>query len=398
MRKACGPTLGRALACSVFCSSSFSFPARPSSQTGKPPESNTGVVITLEVAMEGIFKTLKNGLTVSVDWLTFTLFDVSTVQEVISFLGYNVSDFSNCEHGARGYKKMLKCSDCNLYILYDGNDDMGIHVQITGSSISTVINHFKTTLEIDTPFGTGYDIDFESTFLRELLKSIRNLGGKISRLDLAVDDVGCQFFTVDEVADLHYKNRVVTKTRTFEMIKSDRDMKNTGSTVYFGNRKSDIMLRVYDKQLEQKGKLQTALNGAEIPPWVRWELELKSDRAISAVDSIISGMDLGEVVVGILSHYIRFIELNNSNRSRCSIMNKWQSFIDGIKPLKLSFPAREKTMADKENWIDKQCAPTIYAILIHHGGDMESLYRILDSGRSRMKKSLYDLAVSSAPQ
>lgn len=348
--------------------------------------------------MEGNFKNLKNGLTVSVDWLSFTLFDVPTVQDVISFLGYDESDFAHCDRGAQGYFDKLRCSDCGLSILYNGNDNMGIHVDITGSAISAVINHFKHTLEIDTPFGQGYDMDFDSTFLRELLKSIRNLGGKISRLDLSVDDVGCHFFTVDEVADLHYKNRVVTKTRTFKLIKSDRDMKDTGSTVYFGDRKSDIMLRVYDKQLEQKAKLQKAHDGVEVPPWVRWELELKSDRALSAVDSIIAGMDLGEIVVGILSHYIRFIELDDSNRSRCSIMDKWQTFIDGIKPLKLFVPVREKTMDDKEIWIERQCSPTIAAIIIRHGGDMEYFYRILDSGRSRMKKSLYELAVSSPPR
>lgn len=351
--------------------------------------------------MEGNFKVLENGLFVLVDWLSFTLFDFSTVGDVIRFLGFDMEEFVKCAHGGKGYKQMLSCSACSISVLYDGNDGMGIHVDISGSGISAVIDHFKKTLKVSTPFGPAYEKDFESTFLRELLKSIRDLGGNITRFDLAIDDKGCNFFTIADVIDLRKKGRVVTKTRKVRLIDDYDGLKDDGTTVYFGKRRSDIMLRIYDKQIEQKNKLRKSLdsNSANtIPPWVRWELELKRDYANRAADSLIAGMELGEVVVGILSHYVRFIELDDSNRSRCSIMEKWQSFIDGVKSLSLYVAPCKKTIADKEAWVNSDVAPTLAAIVIAHGGDMAVLYDMVNSGYSRMKKPLYDLAISTYQQ
>ena len=51
------------------------------------------------------------------------------------------------------------------------------------------------------------------------------------------------------------------------------------------------MLRVYDKQLEQN---QKAEDGEVLEdPWVRWEFELKNERANIAVDFLIQRKQLG---------------------------------------------------------------------------------------------------------
>ena len=346
--------------------------------------------------MQGNLQTLSNGLVALVDWLSFTLFNYSVVQDIISFLGYDVSEFVDCERGAKGYKNMIKCSACNLCVLYDGNEGMGIHVDISGSAIADVINHFKNTLEIDKPFVSAYEQNFETTFLCELLKSIRSLGGKITRLDLAIDDIGCNYFTVNEVDCFYHQGRIVSKTRTFRHTTSYNGSGCDGNTIYFGRRTSDVFLRVYDKYLEQNRKEKKSDSlPFNITSWVRWEMELKNERANAAVDSIVAGMDLGEVIVGILSRYIRFINLDDSNRSRCSTVEKWQSFINGIKPLSLYVPTVEKTIDDKKKWLDYQVAPTIAAVLISEGGSYDWFVDLAQKGLSRMKKPLYNLALSS---
>ena len=57
---------------------------------------------------------------------------------------------------------------------------------------------------------------------------------------------------------------------------------------------------------------------------------IEKDRAIQAADLIISGNTVATVAVGILSNYLRIIELDNTRSNRCSISEKWNRFIDGI--------------------------------------------------------------------
>lgn len=292
--------------------------------------------------MNGNLKELKNGLTVSIDWLSFTITDLSSVDDVISFLGYNRIDFDNMAHGGKGYKSMIRLSGYPISIMFDGNNDMGIHVDISGSAILEVIRSFSNTLAVNTPFGLGYEIDFNSTFLKELLSAVRKYG-HITRLDLAVDDIGCRYFSTDDLVSLYSETRIVSKFRNLKnVVESELSGNKTGHTLYFGSRKSDMFLRVYDKQLEQNKKNV----GSDIPviihPWVRWEMECKNKRANSVADLILSGHDLGEIIMGVLSNYIRIINLDNSNRSRCSMYSVWSSFLDGISGLKLYVLQSEK--------------------------------------------------------
>lgn len=85
------------------------------------------------------------------------------------------------------------------------------------------------------------------------------------------------------------------------------------------------------------------------------------------------------------------IQLDKSNRTRCSLDERWASFIDGISPLRLSVPEREKTLDDKRVWIERQVAPTLAALILKDGGSMDFLEHCLHIGIPRIKKSLYQL-------
>lgn len=345
--------------------------------------------------MEGSYETLENNLNVSIDWLSFTITALSNIDEVISFLGYNRMDFDNMAHGGKGYKSMIRLNGYSVCILFDGNEDMGIHVDISGSAISEVLRSFSHTLKVDTPFGYAYDIDFSSTFLRELLVKIRCYG-HITRLDLAIDDIGCKYFTTDDIVSLYFETRIISKFRNLKnVVESEVSGNKTGHTLYFGSRTSGIFLRIYDKQLEQNKKN----SNSEIPPifysWVRWELECKGERANSVADFILSGVNLGELTMGILSNYMRIINLDNNNRSRCSVYDKWDSFLSNISSLKLYVPHDEKSMNDKKNWVSKQVMPTLAAIIMSDGGSLEFIENNIESGLIRMKKSLREMVQRS---
>lgn len=342
--------------------------------------------------MEGFSQVLKNGLTVSVDWLSFTIMSVSSLDGVLALLGYTVADFDDMPHGAKGYRSMIRLNGFAVNVLYDGNDNMGVHVDISGTAIAEIIRSFKTTLKESSPFGDAYAVDdFNSTYLNELLKMIMK-NGHITRLDLAVDDVGCNFFSTDDVFACFAQSRIVSKFRNVQNLVSYSCGSKSGHTVSFGNRKSDIYMRVYDKQLERKQKsIDTDF------PWVRWEMELKSARANAIAVLLISGMPLGEICMSVLSNYIRIINLDNENRSRCTIDNTWQRFLDGMMPLKLYVAPVVRDLEDKKDWIFKQAMPTIAGIVASDGGSLEFIEDNLVSGLMRMKKPLFDMVYAKNP-
>ena len=78
--------------------------------------------------------TISPAMTVSIDWLDFTVLDnCFGLRHVFEFLGFDASFFSDTEHGARGYKSMHKLGDYAVIVLSDGREDMGIHVSTAHS-------------------------------------------------------------------------------------------------------------------------------------------------------------------------------------------------------------------------------------------------------------------------
>lgn len=156
------------------------------------------------------------------------------------------------------------------------------------------------------------------------------------------------------------------------------------------------MLRVYDKQLEQNSKHRDDVAPIEYE-WVRWELELKGERAQMAVEHMLDGFSVGEVCVGVLANYFRVIIFDDSNKSRCSNDIKWDMFVDNIRALRLYVHHEEKTLEDKKNWIMRQVAPTLAGIIIANYGDISFLTQHLELQSGRMKRGLRDLVTQANP-
>jgi phage replication initiation protein len=312
-------------------------------------------------------ETLSNQLTVTIDWLSFTVKEISSVNEVIEFLGFQMDQFVPLPKGRNGYKSALLLGGSTIVIAYDGNEDMGIHVDVSGSSISELLDAYKETKLVDTPFGEAYDIDFDSTVLASFVSDVCTVG-KFTRIDLAVDDFGANFFRTTDLEEILKSGNY---TSLFKHWRNECERSNngdiTGHTIYLGSRSSDIFLRVYDKKLEQIKKENNSISSE----WIRWELEIKGTQAISLSRLIRERTPLGTLTVGILSHYLRLINLDNENKSRCTTNPIWEKFIFGIAPLRLSVERKETSIDDKKRWIRKQVAPTIAAIVISDGGSFE---------------------------
>lgn len=347
--------------------------------------------------MNDTIMNLPNGLSACVDWLAFTITELSSVQAVIEFLGFNIMQFSQAPRGAMGYKSMYRLDGHAVSVLYDGSEDMGIHVNIAGSAVAYCISAYKSKISGRNPFDNSPTLqvdDLSLTALSQFLKDLKTIG-HITRMDLAVDDKGdSQYFTCQQIEDYLHADRVVTKFRKYHI---DKDFKTGGAvighTIYLGSRKSEAFLRIYDKKLEQQAKNPEFSD----TPWVRWELELKNKRAEVAADLLIAGASMGGVILGVLANYMRIINLDDSNRSRCSSVSAWESFCAGVHGIRLYVPDMPKTLEDKRQWIDKQVLSTLAGLFLAYGGTFCFIEDNLELGIKRMKYDLRELVLKANP-
>lgn len=332
-----------------------------------------------------------NGLYARLDWIEFTI-DVEkyTYSDVLMYLdkfGICSELFDDVGKGGFGYRKSLRHMYENIIVYFDGNDNMGIHIRISGGSVGYVVNQFLGTFTCDTPFGTAYDVgEYDTSNVVPLLFEKIFEVGHFTRIDLAVDDVGCKYYSVFDVFEMLNKGMVVSKFRQWKNVKGNTFTSDClGHTVYFGSRESDVFLRVYEKGLEQK-----------IPvAWVRWELEIKHEKADVVARQIVARQDFGSITIGILSAYLRFINLDNIRRSRCSVHSVWANFINDVEKLRLTLTKKEKTVEEKEDWIKKQCMPTIAGLIVAKGGDISFLREKLEMHFDRLSSKDKDLFLSA---
>lgn len=336
-------------------------------------------------------ESLENGLSCRIDWLSFTITDSTDVESTLDDFGFLLSDFYECPKGASGYRKMLMLNGSTLRVLYDGNENMGVHFDVSGSAMSDLFDYFKRSHAEVTPWGTDA-IDWDLQVMSDLLSRILKLG-HVTRLDLAIDNTHDIYYRLDELEKILNAGRFVSKFRSWKQVVEKTTVGvPVGYTLYLGSRTSDIMLRVYDKQLE-RNKAEESIDYE----WVRWELELKNDRAQEAVRHMISDMSVGDVCIGILQNYFRIINLDDCNKSRCSIDIKWQRFIGDIKGLRLYVAHDEKTLEQKREWIVRQVAPTLTALIMANYGDISFLTNEIEVNAGRMKRSLRELVTQANP-
>lgn len=343
---------------------------------------------------------LANGLHLSVDWLSFTLPDPNTYDDALALMGFSLSDFKICSAGLNGYSSQMRLDSASCYvsIQYDGHDGMGVHVDISGSSVRAVLESYANEHKVSpTPFSdSAYEYsDLQGGVLVDFLKDICSTG-HITRIDVAIDDIGENFYSVSQLREIFATASYVSKFRTWEeRAKYSKGYDNLGRTLYLGSRKSDVMLRIYDKMKEQNGKLKYSGEPLLTTPWTRWEFEFKHDYAIKVVNYLLSGVSLASVTVGILNNYLRIVELDNARKDRCTVSSVWLSFTMAIEKLCLYCKPVLKTLADKKNWLGRQVAPTLATVCIADGGDMSFFYRLLDSGISRLSASNVQLIESA---
>jgi len=319
-----------------------------------PPYSNRGALNTEESPLRSL-----------VDWVSCTLKKFESVESLISFIGLEFDKFREVESGKYGYKKHVRFGHIAVY--YDGNDDMGMFLDISGQGCRE------------------YEA-FGSLTWSELFTKIIAKDFNFTRLDIAVDDFSgyLKMSTIKaKVKNGEVRSRFKSAIDITKVQLSDGS--SGGETLYMGSASSRIQIRFYDKKLEQESKDRVLDEGLD--HWVRVEIQMRKEHANAVAFMIAKNPDsIGDCVLGILNNYVTFCVKSkvDSNKARWKVAKFWEKFLNGVGKISLSMDAPELSIERSESWIVRQTTPTLAMLYTAFEGDMTKFTNYLINGVNKM--------------
>lgn len=313
------------------------------------------------------------GFSVSIDYLRFTIPSISAESVIKLFKG----TFRESRTGKYGYTLawFLENADRGQLAIYTGKPQAPreVHVDITGGVTS----------------GWTYD------FIQSVVRFVRDNKGKVGRLDIAFDDTESEV-SVEMVEEAVRKGQAVKRSKQWQKIeKGDNGNQSTGYTLYLGSRQSDTFLRVYDKAKQHRAE------GRECPDrWVRWELEIKCQRAeqCGRVLSAIDETQFREFAVGLLRSSVDFRDTSYDaeawERYRSPLLPWWESLTAGFAKARLAVQKVQKKIEDVKQWASKSLAPMLAVLCASREAGQAWLEQMIVTGPDRWKQKHYDLLAS----
>lgn len=333
-----------------------------------PPSSSTGVETTHP-----------NSLVSLVDWVSATFHGFATPDELMGFLGFNSADFRDLKTGNFGYLFGKTFEHCTFFWgTPDHATDMGIHMVLSGQGCRFV----------------------ESTFTAftwfNWLTLVHGIGGKFSRLDLAIDDY-VRSISLNTVGKAVRSGEVVSHFRTARDFQEFtlEDGSSVGRTIYFGSVTSDLQIRFYDKRSERLAK------GYQGVPdfYNRYEIQFMRDRANAAVVALLDGLSVSGLILGVLNASLSFRKKNgDSNKSRWPVASWWVRFLSDVEKIKLYVPRAPLTIPKKIDWIIQQTSKSYRMVSEALCDDKFLLDSVLAAGSEKDLKPTEKLLVSEFRQ
>lgn len=294
----------------------------------KTPYSNTGSGCTTP-----------KSLTACVDWFSVTFRRIFSWSEISELFQINPKNFIQMDSGMNGYKSAVQYGD--IVILYDGTEEMGTHMMMSGQGCRQYENLFE-----------GFDWS-------DIFGMILNYDFNVSRLDLAIDD----FTGLLNLSTLSGKARnghVVSTLASLVDIEKIRlsDGASKGRTLYFGSGK--IKIRFYDKKEERLAKGYDLADDLKV--WNRYELQLRNEKATDAMRVLaFDNFNLGEFIRGIYKAVINFKvpSKTDSNKRRWKNCKWWDDFLGDVSAIKFRQQAPDPTILRSKTWVDRQVSGTL---------------------------------------
>lgn len=265
-----------------------------------------------------------------IDWISFTVpidcggawpNDLDTVStETKSFNGYDTAH---------------EYSDGRVELTSSVRADMGIHCVLRGQTCNNLRDDLTRILE--------------HCWLQ---------GGKVTRFDLALDDLTGRINPRD-ASERIKRGEMVCRAKEYP---KNEDARGGGFTQYFGKMASEVHVCLYEKSAEQQ------TNGFT----VRCEIRFKSKKADKAAKTYLQSKDCR----GLISGFVTFPEWMEWN------------MVFATKPVKV--PA-EKTSSRRVSWLLGQVSKSIALEISERGGDLEILEQIRESAMAHLSDLRQDI-------
>lgn len=329
-------------------------------------------VLPLPFKISLLIRSMMNSFTLTIDWLAFTLPNMS-VRNVVEKLG---GDWTDIQKGFRGYPKCLiyRAAEGGVGKLGTGalRDPMEVHVDLSGGIVSS----------------------WAPDFLKKILLWIFSRKGHITRLDCAFDDRK-NLVPLSHVKQALDNGQIVTRAGQGKKLETFLvgNAETTGESIYFGSRLSQTKLRVYDKRAEQRSKQKENWEDYGI----RWELELKEKRAQSFAKVLaeLPQVDWLEYAVGILRSFINFRDTTHEaptyERSRAPLLPWWVELTAGFGRGQLYIEKRERDLGKVRAWVVQSLTPLLSVLCADPKTGQEWLEKVIARGPDRWKSKHYQL-------
>jgi len=303
-----------------------------------------------------------------IDWLSFTCPHEQLESLVEWFYQFGVKP---SERGAMGYDYSYYVAGTGR-LLWSSNPEkyrMGVHVVLPSSAL-------------DVLYSKGYD-------WAKLFQVVMLFGGKVARLDIAFDDK-CDDGSVP-LLDLQVIDSAIRERSYASHLRNRRvteDLETRGVTYYLGSGQSDVLVRIYDKQIEQKVDYH----------WIRVELQLRDKKADNLFrmsadaccnDDAFSDM-MSEVLLSILD--FKDIRIDDTNVSRCETSAWWALFVQTACKLSVSLRKIVDESIDRSRaWIEKQVSGTLRFLVSVNGGFDWLVSAVADGEMSKSKQAVISM-------
>lgn len=320
-----------------------------------------------------------------VDWLAFTYkcpLDLNGCSVWDNFLdefpefAAIIDQMSDRKKGMLGYTQVLHYNDDFMILYHPDCQEMGVHVSFPSHGLYQICRLFDLYGDYD---------DFDLLQVKDFLTLLRSRSCRVTRMDFAYDDFNKTFYPRDFL-NWWTSGQISTHSLHMEFIHGK------GDTFYMGRRGSDRFLRIYDKDVE---------SGHQVPA-IRYEFEMKGRFLNFLIDKIIEGVsfsiaDLMDSMFTIKESY-DFADTStatNSRKDRASVLPEWERFLATIREslltrkveIKLDPVKREISFSKRYRWLQRQCLPSVYMVLMCYGEE-----RMLDLIRANSSRlSEYDL-------
>lgn len=205
---------------------------------------------------------------------------------------------------------------------------------------------------------------------------------RCTRLDWAIDDF-THLLDLDEIAEACERGDYSGAKSHRYFQRKNRGEYEVGRTIYLGSAQSDKQVRIYDKNVESKGKINS----------IRYEIQWRNELAQAAFEKLFSvgrhedgGKTLSSLAVGAISFYRR----RDAVLSRSTPLEVWSEFVEQVGgAIKMSVQRIQPMVSDKMRWIESQVAGTLALISQIKGFDdtLNWLERLMREKLNKMPSS-----------